>query len=111
MGIAENLPPDFKFKYKFKKGRKVNKFSRKQVVPFEESKQTGVQVADYGKLSKMTDKKDVQFRQTAGSMFEHFRPEEAGVFIKEDKRLKCSKKEFEEITGKMSLDNYQRKIN
>jgi len=53
----------------------------------------------------------VNVRQTAGSMFEHFRPEEAGVFIKEEKRLKCSKKEFEEITGKMSLDNYQRKIN
>jgi hypothetical protein len=44
-------------------------------------------------------------------MFEFVKPADAGVYIKEDKRLKASKKEFEEITGKMSLDNYQRKIN
>lgn len=44
-------------------------------------------------------------------MFEFIKPPDAGVFIKENKRLKCSKKEFEEVTGKMSLDNYQKKIN
>lgn len=44
-------------------------------------------------------------------MFEFFKPSEAGVYIKEDKKMKYSKKEFEEIYGKMSLDNYQKKIN
>jgi len=36
--VGEHLPPDFKFRYKFKKGRKKGKQAK---VPFEESKQTG----------------------------------------------------------------------
>ncbi len=44
-------------------------------------------------------------------MFDFFKPPDAGVVIKEDKKFKSSKKEFDEITGKMSLDNYQKKIN
>lgn len=44
-------------------------------------------------------------------MFDFFKPPDAGVTIKEDKKLKMSKKEFDEVTGKMSLDNYQKKIN
>lgn len=44
-------------------------------------------------------------------MFEFFKPPDAGVAIREDKKYKQSKKDFEEITGKMSLDIYQKKIN
>ena len=64
------------------------------------------------KLARQVEHKlMVNVRQTAGSMFEHIKPPEAGVFIKEEKRLKASKKEFDEVAGKMSLDNYQKKIN
>ena len=38
--VGEQLPPDFKFKYKFKKGRK-RAASKPARVPFEEGKQTG----------------------------------------------------------------------
>jgi len=44
-------------------------------------------------------------------MFDFFKPPDAGVAIREDKKYKSSKKDFEEITGKMSLDVYQKKIN
>lgn len=44
-------------------------------------------------------------------MFEYFKPEEAGVLIKEQNRVKASKKDFEEVAGKMSLLFYNQKVN
>ena len=44
-------------------------------------------------------------------MFEYIRPTEAGVNIREAHRIKNSKKAFEDVTGKMSIENYQKKIN
>lgn len=43
-------------------------------------------------------------------MFEFIVPSEAGVYIKEKSKVKFSKKDFEEIYGQMSLDNYNRKV-
>lgn len=68
--------------------------------------------ADYAKLTKLCDGKQIlNIRQTAGSMFDFFKPGEAGIYLKEDRKVKASKKEFEELYGQMSLDNYQKKIN
>eukprot|EP00347_Sterkiella_histriomuscorum_P003628 403363556 len=115
--VADQIPADFKFKYRFKKGRgkgtNKKQHSRSQVVPFKDNKATGFQPVDSNKLAKLVDNKQQMqnVRQTAGSMFDFFKPPDAGVVIKEDKKFKGSKKEFDEITGKMSLDNYQKKIN
>lgn len=43
-------------------------------------------------------------------MFDFFKPADAGFMIKEDKRLKFSKKEFDELEGRMSVDNYAKKV-
>lgn len=42
--VAEMVPADFKFKYKFKKGRRKgenNYGQKKQIIPFVDSKKTG----------------------------------------------------------------------
>ena len=50
-------------------------------------------------------------KQTAGSMFEHVVPNDYGVSIREEGRVKNSKKDYEDVIKLMSLDHYQRKIN
>lgn len=120
-GVAEQIPPDFKFKYRFKKpkgGRSLRqalgKNSKAQAEFLKDSRQTGFQPADGAKLSKLVDNaaKNVQnVKQTAGSMFDFIQPVEAGVTIKEDKKMKGSRKEYQEVVGLMSLEEYQKKIN
>lgn len=41
--VAENIPADFKFKYRFKRGRRNNdkNYSKIPAVPFKDSKATG----------------------------------------------------------------------
>lgn len=43
-------------------------------------------------------------------MFDFFKPADAGFLIKQDKKIKYSKKEFDEIYGQMSVDNYAKKV-
>ena len=43
-------------------------------------------------------------------MFDFFKPADAGFLIKEDKKLKFSKKEFDHIYGSMSINNYTKKV-
>ena len=44
-------------------------------------------------------------------MFEFFKPNETGIYFKENAKIKQSKKDYEEVYGKMSLDIYNKKIN
>ena len=76
---------------------------------------TGLLAADYSKLARIIGEGKqqqvmVNVRQTAGSMFEYFKPEEAGVFLREDRRVKHSKREFEDVVGRTSMAAYQHKI-
>lgn len=43
-------------------------------------------------------------------MFDFFKPIDAGFLIKQDKKLKYSKKKFDEVYGKMSVDTYTKKV-
>ena len=44
-------------------------------------------------------------------MFEQVVPNDYGVSIREEGRVKNSKKDYEDVIKLMSLDHYQRKIN
>jgi hypothetical protein len=69
--------------------------------------------SDYAKLVKLVEQKTAvtNIKQTAGSMFEHVVPNDYGVSIREEGRVKNSKKDYEDVIKLMSLDHYQRKIN
>lgn len=53
----------------------------------------------------------MNMKQIGGSMFDFFKVGDAGIFLKEQRKVKYSKKDFEDIYGKMSIDQYQKKIN
>lgn len=42
-------------------------------------------------------------------MFEYIKPSDAGIFIKCNNRAKYSKKEYEDVAGRMSLETYWKK--
>lgn len=60
----------------------------------------------------MTDTKAIEnVRITGGSMFDFMQPFDAGVVIKENKKFKISKLDYDQITGKMSKESYNKRIN
>ena len=66
---------------------------------------------NYNNLSKLSDPKQVSnVKQMGGSMFDFFKPTDAGFKIKQENKLKFSKKNFDEIYGKMSVDGYCKKV-
>eukprot|EP00347_Sterkiella_histriomuscorum_P017963 403347310 len=115
--------------YKFKRKQSnvtSKKSSKKLTIPFEETKQTGIQfyhlnqflgskISDYNKLTRLCGQKQfiVNPKILAGSMFDFFKEPQPGVALKENGKFKfCSQEEndFEGDEKRMSYKSYQNKI-
>ena len=66
-------------------------------------------LCDKGQQAQDQKKKDSEEIKIGGNMFDYMVPNEAGVFIKCNHRAKYSKKEYEDVVGKMSLETYWKK--